>query len=141
LEDHAKLFFEQVGAMERAVAGLDADECGALLGGEVGWVFPRRPPGLLDRSGLIGASGAARLGGQPTADLIKGLGGLGPGREGIQAQHGFRARSVTTVWMNSAPLALTWVNARRPVRARSSKNWRRVAAVRSLSAQTSRLVS
>jgi len=45
------------------------------------------------------------------------------------------------MWMNSAPSALTWVSAAARSGPRSSKNRRRVAAVRSLPAHTSRPVS
>jgi hypothetical protein len=63
LEDHEELFFEEVGAVERAVVLGDGGQGGALVAGELGWVFQQRPPGFLDRGGLVGASSATQLGG------------------------------------------------------------------------------
>jgi hypothetical protein len=77
LEDHAELFSEQVDPIQRAVILGDGGQGGALIAGEIGWGFQQCSPGFLDRGGLVGASGAAHLGGESPTDLIKGLGGPG----------------------------------------------------------------
>jgi len=53
------LFLEQVGPIQRAVVGLDRGQGGALADGEVRWGLQQRPPGVLDRGGLLGAAGPA----------------------------------------------------------------------------------
>jgi len=87
LEDRPELLFQQVGPVEPAVGLGDPSECGALVAGQVGWVFQQRPPAALERGGL----GVVPIGAQPrdhpAAHLVEGFGGPRDDVEGVQAQH------------------------------------------------------
>ena len=114
-EDGPEPFLEQVGAVQAGMGLGDPGELGLLPLGEVLGVLPQRVAGLLQRldpavarPARVAGRAAGGVPGLP-ADLVEGVGGPLHDMERVRDRTALGQRSATTVAIQSAPSALTWL--------------------------------
>ena len=116
-EDQPEAFFEQVGPVQPGVGLGDPGELGLLLVGEVLRVLPQRVPGMLQRFGVAGRRGRPRRRVTAPRAAFQACRRTSSRASvahcttwnGSAQRTAFGQRFATTVAIQSAPSAETWV--------------------------------